>query len=380
MGAKRQPAFVMDRVDHPTGHAELRLGGKLAFVDVEPFWRELKRLVRDRPSKGVVVINLGSVQEADGSAVALLLRLRSQLQIRGFGCEVVGAAGQVQAILELYEARAAAGTTPRRQRGGLLERTGQLTVGLLRELQNALGFVGGFVRSFLGILRRPGTANWSDLLPQMERAGADGLPIVLLINFLVGLVMAFQGAVQLKQFGANIFVADLVGLSICRELGPLMTAIIVCGRSGAAFAAELGTMTVNEEIDALRTMGFDPMRFLVFPRAFGLILVLPLLTLLADAIALTGGLVVGVTGLDLTVSAYLTRTRHALDGIDVFSGVVKSLVFGLVIALIACQQGLSASGGAQGVGRRTTSSVVATLFALIVVDACFTVLMTVFRI
>src|SRR3954454_9265144 len=135
----------------------------------------------------------------------------------------------------------------------------------------------------------------------MERCGADAVPIVLLINFLVGFVMAFQGAVQLKQFGANIFVADLVGLSICRELGPLMTAIILCGRSGAAFAAEIGSMKVSEEIDALRTMGFGPMRFLVLPRAIGLILVLPLLTLLGDAVGILGGLMVGLVSLDLTV-------------------------------------------------------------------------------
>ena len=380
MGEKRQPAFSMERVDHATGHAELRLGGRLGFADLEAFWRELKRLVRHRPGKGVVVINLAGVQEADGGAVALLLRLRAQLMAQGFGCEIVGAMGSVQTILELYEARTAEGGPGRRKRHGLLDRTGRMVADMLHEGRNALGFLGDFVLSLLGILRRPSTANWSDLLPQMERAGADGLPIVLLINFLVGLVMGFQGAVQLKQFGANIFVADLVGLSVCRELGPLMTAIIVCGRSGASFAAELGTMAVNEEIDALRTMGFDPQRFLVYPRALGLVLVLPLLTLLADVIALTGGLIVGITGLDLTVSAYLARTRHALGGVDVFSGVVKSLVFGLVIALISCQQGLSASGGAQGVGRRTTSSVVATLFALILVDAAFTVVMNIFHI
>jgi len=246
------------------------------------------------------------------------------------------------------------------------------------EVQGALGFVGSFLVSVGGMVRRPSTANWGDAPSQMQRAGADGLPIVLLINFLVGLVMAFQGAVQLKEFGASIYVADLVGLSITRELGPLMTAIIVCGRSGASFAAELGTMKVNEEIDALRTMGFDPMRFLVFPRVLALLLMLPLLTLLADLIALFGGLLVAVGGLELTVQAYVVRMRQAIDVFDVFSGVSKSVVFGLVVGLIACQQGLSASGGAQGVGRRTTSSVVAGLFAIIVVDSMFTVVMTIF--
>jgi phospholipid/cholesterol/gamma-HCH transport system permease protein len=168
-------------------------------------------------------------------------------------------------------------------------------------------------------------------------------------------------------------VADLVGLSITRELGPLMTAIIVSGRSGAAFAAEIGSMKVAEEIDALRTMGFGAMRFLVLPRTLALVLVLPLLTLLGDAVGIVGGMVVGVLNLDLTITGYLQESFKAIELWDIFSGVVKSLLFALVIALVACQQGLATTGGAEGVGRRTTSSVVSILFSLILVDACFTV-------
>ena len=220
----------------------------------------------------------------------------------------------------------------------------------------------------------PRSANWRELPATMERTGADAVPIVVLINFLVGFVMAFQAAVQLKQFGANIFVADLVGISVTRELGPLMTAIVVCGRSGAAFAAELGSMKVNEEIDALRTMGFGPMRYLVLPRTLALILVLPLLTLLADVAGMLGGLVVGVWNLDLTVRGYLNETARVVSLWDISSGLIKSVVFALAIALIACQQGLATTGGAEGVGRRTTSAVVLTLFALILIDAAVTVL------
>jgi phospholipid/cholesterol/gamma-HCH transport system permease protein len=229
------------------------------------------------------------------------------------------------------------------------------------------------------VIRRPRTANWRELLPTMERTGADAVPIVILINFLVGFVMAFQGAVQLKQFGANIFVADLVGLSVARELGPLMTAIILCGRSGAAFAAELGTMTVSEEIDALRVMGFGPMRFLVLPRALALMIIAPILTLIADLVGMLGGLFVGISSLDLTFLGYYYETQKALTVWDVFSGLIKSVVFALVVALIACQQGLATAGGAEGVGRRTTSAVVATLFALIMVDAAFTLFFYAFQ-
>jgi phospholipid/cholesterol/gamma-HCH transport system permease protein len=241
-------------------------------------------------------------------------------------------------------------------------------------MQQVFAFFGSLLIAAVGVARKPRSANWSDLLPTMERTGADAVAIVVLINFLVGFVMAFQAAVQLKQFGANILVADLVGLSITRELGPLMTAIILCGRSGAAFAAELGSMKVSEEIDALRTMGFGPMRFLVLPRAIGLMLVMPLLTLLADVMGMAGGLLVGLSTLDLSLVGYFKETQRALALWDVFSGVLKSVVFALVIVLIACQQGLATTGGAEGVGKRTTSAVVTTLFALILVDAGFTLL------
>ncbi len=371
----KPPGYVLEHSQHEGGRLELRLSGPLRLAEAARLWRETSRLVRR--SATAVVFDLSGVEQTDGAAMALLVELATELESRQVPVTIAGARGGVERILALYRAGAKR-PRARSKPVGLLTRTGLITAEWAREVQGVLGFVGSFVISLLGIVRRPRTANWRDISPNMERTGADGVPIVLLINFLVGLVMAFQGAVQLKQFGANLFVADLVALSICRELGPLMTAIIICGRSGAAFAAELGTMRVNEEIDALRTMGFDPMRFLVFPKAMALVLVMPLLTLLADLVAILGGLLVGLLGLDLTVSGYLIRTQQALDAGDVFSGVGKSVVFGLIIALIACQQGLAASGGAQGVGRRTTSAVVAILFALIVADAAFTVVMTIF--
>jgi len=201
---------------------------------------------------------------------------------------------------------------------------------------------------------------------------------VLMLNFLVGLVTGFQAAIQLAQFGANIFVADLVGLSMTRELAPLMTAIIVAGRSGAAFSAELGTMRVDEEIDALRTLGLDPYHFLVFPRVIALLLVLPLLTILADVAGIAGGLLVALLRLDLTFTAYLVETQSTVHAWDVFSGILKTVFFGTSIALIACAKGLATSGGAEGVGRATTSAVVTSLFAIVVLDAIFTVLFNAF--
>jgi phospholipid/cholesterol/gamma-HCH transport system permease protein len=240
-----------------------------------------------------------------------------------------------------------------------------------------LAFVGYLVVEAWHLLLSPKSGNWRDLSRLLERAGADAVPIVLLINFLVGLVMSFQSSGQLKQYGANIFLADLIGISMTRELAPLLTAIVVCGRSGAAFAAELGSMKVNEEIDALQTMGLDPIRHLVIPRVLSLMVVMPLLTLLSAVVGILGGLVVGVVSLDLSIVAFMGQLQKAVSLADTYSGLGKSVAFGCAIALISCQQGLATTGGAEGVGRRTTSAVVTTLFILVVLDAIFTIFFTV---
>jgi phospholipid/cholesterol/gamma-HCH transport system permease protein len=313
------------------------------------------------------------VDAVDGGALALLVHVRSDLRLRGVACDFVNAAPHVQELVHLYRGDVDPRARRPRRPVGTLAQLGDAVLATLDETGSVLGFLGTSVLAALGLLREPRTANWKAVMPIMERAGADAVPIVLLINFLVGFVMAFQGAVQLKQFGANIFVADLVGLSVVRELGPLMTAIIVCGRSGAAFAAELGTMKVSEEIDALQTLGFGPVAYIVLPRVLSLMLVLPVLTLFADVIGMVGGLAVGLVSLDLTISGYLIETRKALAFWDIGSGLVKSVVFAIAIAVVSCQQGFATTGGAEGVGRRTTAAVVAILFALILIDAGFTV-------
>jgi len=351
----------------------LAFEGRLVFSEAAGLWQELSKQVEPLQAGQALDFDLSRVESVDGGIMALLVHLRAELRQRHVRCEIVGAQPSVQEIVRLYRGdEEPAAPHPGRPAPGGLEQVGAATVHFLESTRNVLGFLGDMILSMVGLLKEPRTANWREVPRIMERAGADAVPIVVLINFLVGFVMAFQGAVQLKQFGANIFVADLVGLSIARELGPLMTAIIVCGRSGAAFAAELGSMKVSEEIDALRTLGFGPMSYLVLPRTLALMLVLPALTLLADLVAILGGLVVGLVSLDLTVVAYLNETRRALSAWDVFSGVLKSVVFAIAIALIACQQGFAASGGAEGVGRRTTQAVVSILFALILLDAAFT--------
>ncbi|EFK96894.1 ABC transporter, permease protein [sediment metagenome] len=207
----------------------------------------------------------------------------------------------------------------------------------------------------------------------MEKAGVNAVPIVALISFLLGLVIAFMSSLQLEQFGANLYVASLVSIAMVSELGPIMTAIVVAGRSGSAFAAEIGTMKISEEIDALFVMGFDPTLFLAVPRILASIVVVPLLTLFSDIFAIAGGLVVGVLILDLTTSSYITQTMKVLTLFEVVWGMSKSAVFALIISWVGCLRGFQTRGGADAVGNAATSAVVSGIFLIILFDSMFAV-------
>ncbi len=367
------PRLSIIEIEQEDDGRRLSLRGKLVFAEAGVIWSDVSNKISSLNTGDRIAFDMTHVDAIDGGTMALLVHLRSELAARGVRAEFKGAGDNVQALIHLYKGDIRAKRRVRVKAESAFSQLGRSTLDFFKELKLVFGFLGDSVLAGVGLLEEPKTGNWKQVMPTMERAGADAVPIVVLINFLVGFVMGFQGATQLKQFGANIYVADLVGLSITRELGPLMTAIILCGRSGAAFAAELGSMNVSEEIDALRTMGFGPIRYLVLPRMLALMIVLPLLTLVGDLVGMLGGLVVGITSLGLTVGGYLSETQKAVTMWDVFSGLVKSVVFAMAIALISCQQGMATTGGAEGVGRRTTASVVSILFALIVIDAGFTI-------
>ena len=210
------------------------------------------------------------------------------------------------------------------------------------------------------------------IFQEMVKVGVSAIPIVALISFSIGLILAMQSAYQLSQFGATLLTADLVAVSQTRELGPLMTAIIVAGRSGSGICAEIGTMKVGEEIDALQSMGFNPIKFLVVPKILALIVMMPCLTLISDFIGISGGFVMAVSTLDLSFTSYLNRTMNALAMKDLVSGLTKSVMFAYLIGMTGCYTGLKVEGGAEGVGRRTTQSVVVSIFLIILADALFT--------
>jgi len=348
----------------------IRLSGCLVTADAAA----VVRAVRDStPDGAATTVDLGDVKRIDGSVIALM---REDMNRRSVRAEFLRA-DRFRALFDLY-----ANDKPPTPRGRPLEssvaRIGRATLKEAANVERAIEFVGEFATEVGSLFRSPRRAHWRDILPLVERAGADAVPIVLVVNLLVGFVMAYMSARALEMFGANIYAADLVAIAMTRQLGPVMTAVVVCGRSGAGFAAELGSMRVSEELDALRTLGIQPILWLVVPRIIALALVVPVLTLLADLIGIIGGAFVAVTSLGLTARAYFAETRTSVTAWDFESGLVMSLAFALTIALIACHQGLSATGGAQGVGRRTTSTVVASLFAIVLLDALLTVTFRVF--
>lgn len=229
----------------------------------------------------------------------------------------------------------------------------------------------------LGLRRAPFTVHGfrrPTAVVQMVKVGVQSIPITFLIAFSVGMILALQAASQLRRFGATIYTADLVGITLTRELGPLMTAIIIAGRSGSAMAAEIGTMRVSEELDALKVMAINPVEFLVLPRLVALLVMLPCLSVLADAVGILGGAGVGTALLNITPANYLAQTFRAVLVKDIITGLVKSLAFAAIIGMVGCFMGFRAEGGAEGVGRSTTASVVVAIFLLIVADLFFTTL------
>ena len=237
-----------------------------------------------------------------------------------------------------------------------------------------LAFLGENVLAFGNLLRGRAQFRWADAFLVMEQCGPQALGIVALINFLVGLILAFVGAIELQRFGASIYVADLVGIATVREMGSIMTGIILCGRTGAAFAAQLGTMKVNEEISALQTFGISPLEFLVLPRMVALILMMPFLCVFADLISIAGGFVVSVSTMDISPTVYFTRTVHAIQLKSFLLGVGKGCFFGFVVAYTGCLRGMQSGSNAAAVGEATTRAVVAGITTIVASDGVFAVL------
>lgn len=263
---------------------------------------------------------------------------------------------------------------PPEEKKAFLDRLGRTTVARVIHFIKFLDFVGEAALAKLRVLRNLERFPWKSLISTMDTAGIQALPIIALLSFSIGVVLAYQLGLQLKLYGANVFIVELLGMAILREFAPLMAAIIVAGRSGSAFTAQLGTMKIREEIDALKTMGLSPSELLILPKIIGLLLVLPLLTIWSSIFAVFGGMVVANSMLQINYIGFLERFYQFVPVSYYATGLVKAPVFGLIIAAIGCYQGMQVFGSANSVGEKTTTSVVQSIFFIIIVDAAFSIL------
>ncbi len=281
----------------------------------------------------------------------------------------------IQGLLELaYSVKERDGARKQKKKISLIELIGRSLLNAKVELKNLVTFLGDLIQSAFSLIKGKGRFRFVDLMTYIQDCGPASLPIVSLISFLVGLILAFVGALQLSLFGAQMYLADLVGLGMTREMGALMVGIIMAGRTGAAYAAQIGTMNVNSEIDALKTMGFNPMEFLVMPRMLALILVMPLLCLYADFMGMLGGAAVAIGLFDISSTEYWTRTESAVQFKDILVGLFKASIFGILIAYSGCIRGMQCGRSASAVGDAATSAVVTGIIFIVVSDSLITII------
>jgi len=349
-----------------------RLRGPLTLATIAVLWEAVDRI---EPLPVPQTIDLSDVPSCDTAGAALLVDLRDRLGTGAETPQLVGAGEQVLAMLAIvnraYSPPPDEG--PAEISRGMVDTVGEFSWDVVQNAHETVEYVGALSLGLFRAVVRPSTVRWRDTIGYMTRVGADALGIVSLVSGLMGVILAFQMASQLQQYGADVYVADIVGLSITRELGPLMTAIIIAGRSGSAFAAEIGTMKVNEEVAALDAMGLDRVRFLVLPKVIALLAMMPILIVFADLCGIFGGLLVGVTFLDLPVGIYIDQTVSRIVLWDVVQGMIRAQCYAVVIAAVGCLRGLQTRQGAQGVGTSTTSAVVSGILLVIVTNAILAV-------
>ncbi len=365
----------------PAGAVTLHLSGPWSLQGALPRAREIESQLPAAGSSGTLQFDAGELGSWDTSLLTFLISLEKVAKARGMTIDRGGLPAGISRLLDLASA------VPERQgarRSGAaapwLERIGKAVIASGKSSADMIDFIGEATISFGKLFVGRARFRRSDLMMIIQDCGASALGIVTLISVLVGLILAFVGALQLQAFGAQIYVADLVGIATVREMGAMMTAIVMAGRTGAAFAAQLGTMQVNEEIDALATLGLSPMEFLVLPRMVALILMMPLLCIYADLMGILGGAAVGIGMLHLSPTLYFNETQHAIHLIDIAVGIFKAGIFGVLIAISGCLRGMQCGRSASAVGLAATSAVVTGIVFIIATDGVFAVITNVLKI
>ncbi|MDD5169322.1 MAG: ABC transporter permease [Syntrophales bacterium] len=376
MQAEGHRTFSLAKEVGAGGPLVITLSGQLIVSGINEFLKEIDEIFEKMKSPSIT-LNLTGLVHMDSTGALALIHAEDLARLHKVPFAYEGMSHEVKGVMDLVnrEALLVPPIHSDKRSASFLENVGETSLTFYRDFVAVITFLGEMIVALVFVLFHPRVVRWGDVMLYMKKTGAEALPIVGLISVLIGLIMAFMSSLQLKQFGANIYVASLVSIAIVKELGPMMTAIIVAGRSGSAFAAEIGTMMVNEEVDALVTMGFNPIQFLAVPKIIAAIIVVPLLTLYAMMFGILGGLIVGVMGLDLTLYTYIQQSLKSITVFDVASSLVKASVFATLIAGIGCQRGFRVFGGAEAVGASTTSAVVSAIFLVIIADSTFAILL-----
>ncbi|HUN56129.1 MAG TPA: MlaE family lipid ABC transporter permease subunit [Smithella sp.] len=351
------------------------LEGEFGLKNLTAFNADIHREM-SRQKLNSVTIDFSKVDYLDSAAALTMVQIQKDAIARNIPCQLVNLNDEAKGIFSVIheEALNHLSFKSSQDHDDFVRKIGQSSLDIASDFTNFVTFIGDFMVAIFYIIRHPKTLRGKDVLFYIQRAGVEGLPIVAVIGLLIGLIIAFMSYLQLKMVGANIYVPALVSFAMIKELGPLMTAILVAGRSGSAFAAEIGTMAVNEEVDALHTMGFDSVRFLAVPKVLATIIVLPILTVYADFFGIIGGMIIGVTSLDLTMKTYITQSVKTVKVFDIVTSLIKAGVFAALIASIGCQKGFQVRSGAQDVGKFTTSAVVAAIFLIVLADSIFAIM------
>jgi phospholipid/cholesterol/gamma-HCH transport system permease protein len=366
---------MANRVIAPQGvgdAANIVLQGRITAYTAAPIWSAaLETLARypDRP----VIVDASRLEYLDNVGIALLFDLIRRERPSQAKVEIRHLAPNLAVLIRGYDPEDFTQPARSRERIGLLEHVGRVTAQQIAYARRMSGFVAACASALGHAIRRHGAVRWSEVFDVATEAGANAVPIVLLVGFLMGVIIAFEIGLVAKEFGAVIFVVNGVGVAMLRELGPLMTAIVFSGRTGAAFAAQIGTQKVNEEVNAIYTFGLDPVHFLVLPRLLASMLVVPLLSVLADVVGIFGGALVMAT-FGISFLQFYNQLIGVVSASDFVLGIVKAVVFGLTIAAIGCERGLTTGAGAISVGLSTTSTVVTSIVLIVFIDGIFAVL------
>lgn len=364
---------------HVVASAEGAIGiqfiGRIGHSQAARLIKSLRAEISSRqPQK--VTVDLNRTTYFDDFGVLVLTELRNYLSELNIPFSIIQPPPKVGEVLSLtnFNDPETCRLIAAKPRDNVVLRLGNSAIEEAYNMRFLVSFLGSAAMCLARVFVKPRLLRVNETILLMQKTGVDAVPIVALISFLMGLIMAFVSSLQLEQFGASIYVANLVALSMVSELGPIMTAIVVAGRSGSAFAAEIGTMRISDEIDALFTMGISPTQFLVVPRIVAAIVVVPLLTMFADIFAILGGMLISLTMLDLTVVTYISQTIKSLSLFEFMWGLMKSIVFAGLVAWIGCLRGFQVRGGASEVGNAATSAVVSGIFLIILFDSIFAVI------